>query len=196
MPSFIDAGPKLGQLINANAGAQVVDELRPLLRAIDALTFCSVINATATVPPTSPVNGDAYLLLGSPTGVWVGHQFQIAVWSTEITTTGTDTKVPGWDFYAPGAGWLVWDVAISEFYVYDAGTWTLFSGSTIYSVTLAPSAAGNFTVAHGLGTAPKSVSFEMTSGGQFWFQTTPYDSTNLYLVASDAGITGTAKCFT
>jgi hypothetical protein len=57
------------------------------------------------------------------------------------------------------------------------------------------SAPGNFTVPHGLFVTPQAVDIQMTSGGQLWFQGTPYDSTNLYLVASDAGVSANAACF-
>lgn len=50
--------------------------------------------------------------------------------------------------------------------------------------------AGNFTLAHNLGTIPTSVVIEMTQGGTVWFQPVRYDATNLYLVASDIGLTG------
>jgi hypothetical protein len=62
----------------------------------------------------------------------------------------------------------------------------------LYSeIALAPGAAGNFTVQHYFGHAPKAVALRMTSGGAIWFQSpTDFDSTNLYLVASDAGVTG------
>jgi hypothetical protein len=63
-------------------------------------------------------------------------------------------------------------------------------------VSLAPSSAGNFTVAHGFGGTPALVLIEMTSGGNIWFQSSRYDGTNLYLTASDAGITGKALLFT
>jgi hypothetical protein len=51
-------------------------------------------------------------------------------------------------------------------------------------------APGNFTVPHNLGVLPGSVVIEMTAGGAIWFQTNRYDANNLYLVASDAGLTG------
>jgi hypothetical protein len=70
------------------------------------------------------------------------------------------------------------------------------SSAILGSVALAPGAGGNFTVAHGLPAAPSHVSIAMTSGGGIWFQSpTMFDATNLYLVASDAGITGVAICF-
>jgi hypothetical protein len=63
-------------------------------------------------------------------------------------------------------------------------------------VDLAPSAPGDFTVAHGLGGTPALVLIEMTSGGNIWFRGARYDGTNLYLTASDAGVTGKALLFT
>jgi hypothetical protein len=59
------------------------------------------------------------------------------------------------------------------------------------AVSVASSAAGNFTVPHLLGRAPICAIIQMTSGGAIWFQSpTSYDGVNLYLVASDAGVTG------
>jgi hypothetical protein len=70
------------------------------------------------------------------------------------------------------------------------------SSLAIAQVALTPSAPGNFTVAHGLGVIPTSAAVQMTSGGQMWFQTpTRFDTTNLYLVASDSAITGNAVLF-
>jgi hypothetical protein len=57
-------------------------------------------------------------------------------------------------------------------------------------VSLAPSDAGDFSIAHLLGRTPNGALIQMTSGGAVWFQpATLYDGTNLYLVASDAGVT-------
>ena len=55
-------------------------------------------------------------------------------------------------------------------------------------VSVTPAAAGNFTVQHFLGRAPKGALIVMTSGGAIWFQSTTWDATNLYLVASDASV--------
>jgi hypothetical protein len=57
-------------------------------------------------------------------------------------------------------------------------------------VSVAPTAPGNFAVAHRLGRSPKAVLVQMTSGGAIWFQSpTLFDATNLYLVASAADLT-------
>jgi hypothetical protein len=57
-------------------------------------------------------------------------------------------------------------------------------------LSLAPGTAGNFAVPHLLGRTPVGALIQMTSSGAMWFQSsTLYDSTNLYLVASDATVT-------
>lgn len=56
-------------------------------------------------------------------------------------------------------------------------------------ISFTSTAPGNAIVAHGLGGAPNWASVIMTSPGAIWFQTpVQWDSTNLYLVASDTGI--------
>ena len=73
------------------------------------------------------------------------------------------------------------------------GTAVIFVAPADAEIALSPGAAGNFTVAHGLGATPLMALVEMLSEGAIRFQATPWDATNLYLVASDAGITGKAK---
>jgi hypothetical protein len=86
----------------------------------------------------------------------------------------TDTRA---FYYDTGSAWVQWRPAVSP------------------RIALAPAAAGNFTVAHGLGAAPAAVgAVQMTSDGRIWWQTPAFDATNLYLVASDPGITGNAPC--
>jgi hypothetical protein len=59
------------------------------------------------------------------------------------------------------------------------------------AVSVASSAAGNGTVPHLLGRCPLCALVQMTSAGAIWFQApTSYDGTNIYFVASDAGVTG------
>lgn len=72
---------------------------------------------------------------------------------------------------------------------------SLFPSFSLIEVSLSPSVAGNFTVAHGLSVTPSGALIQMTSGGQIWFQSVSLDSANLYLVASDAGVTGMAVVF-
>jgi hypothetical protein len=77
-------------------------------------------------------------------------------------------------------------------------------GSTlsVANVALAPTAGGKFTVAHSLSVAPLAVSVQMATTGtsttddRIWLQSpTGFDATDIYLVASNGGIIGTAICF-
>jgi len=57
-------------------------------------------------------------------------------------------------------------------------------------IPVAPSGPGNLTVPHLLGRAPVGANIRMTSPGAIWWQSpTDMDGVNLYLVASDAGVT-------
>ena len=57
-------------------------------------------------------------------------------------------------------------------------------------IPVAPTAPGNFTVPHLLGRVPIGAHVRMTSPGAIWWQSpTDVDAVNLYLVASDAGVT-------
>jgi hypothetical protein len=63
------------------------------------------------------------------------------------------------------------------------------------SINFLTNAPGSFNLTHGLGVLPTSVIFEFTDGGTVWFQDARYDTSSLFLVASDAGITGTVVVF-
>jgi hypothetical protein len=57
-------------------------------------------------------------------------------------------------------------------------------------IPVASTAPGNFSVPHLLGRAPIGAHVRMTSPGTIWWQSpTDVDDVNLYLVASDAGVT-------
>jgi hypothetical protein len=61
----------------------------------------------------------------------------------------------------------------------------------LYSqIDAASAAAGSFALAHRLGRVPAGALVQMTSSGTIWFQSSAmYDATNLYLVASEVGVT-------
>jgi hypothetical protein len=69
-------------------------------------------------------------------------------------------------------------------------------GARTEFISLAPSAPGNFQVAHGLSSTPIAVVIQNAcSGGicgEIRVQHTSFDGTYIYLVASDFGVTGTA----
>lgn len=124
----VTVGPKLGKLINANINEPYFDQFRPLLRAFDQLVLGSVLDNTLTAPPSLPANGDAYIVATGGSGLWASQDHKVAVWSIEITTGGTNSKIPGWEFYTPNEGWAFWVVSLAKQMRYTGGAWTL-SGS-------------------------------------------------------------------
>ena len=122
----ISFGPNLGLLNNAAINQKYYDQLRLALQALGQLIMGRVINATQASPPSSPANGDSYLLTGgTPSGSWTGQAGNIAVWDTQVTLTGTNTLSPAWVFYTPQPGWIIWNVALANLYVYTGSAWAL-----------------------------------------------------------------------
>ncbi len=77
---------------------------------------------------------------------------------------------------------------------------TIAAPGTKLAATLnaAPSAPGNFTIAHGLSAAPSRIEILPTSNpltAAIWAQTPAFDATNVYLAASLAGATAQIAVF-
>jgi hypothetical protein len=119
----ISYGPNLGLLYNANIDEQYYDAFRLFLQGIDAVLLANVLSAALTNPPGGPNGGDAYLLVGTPTGAWAGHQFSIAVWDAQYCPPGSNNPTPQWNFYAPQNGWRVFDVATVTPLVWNGSAW-------------------------------------------------------------------------
>lgn len=78
---------------------------------------------------------------------------------------------------------------------YDTGAlWLDVTSRPAAALAAAPSAPGNFSIAHGLSAAPSRISILPTSAGAIWQQAAP-GATNVYLAASDAGVTATVYVF-
>jgi hypothetical protein len=96
-------------------------------------------------------------------------------------------------YYQAGAvGASVGDALIGQVVTSASAVTAVTQATRIYGhVSLSPGATGDFTVAHWLGRTPVGATIQMTSAGSIWFQPgTLCDGTNLYLVASGAGVTG------
>jgi hypothetical protein len=63
-------------------------------------------------PPTSPAEGNIYIVGTSPTGVWQTHSGQIAQYYNGA-----------WVYYTPSAGWC-FSVVANGLYVYINTIWT------------------------------------------------------------------------
>ena len=117
------AGKHLPCAVEAG-GAGHINGFRALLRAFDQLVQATVKLQGVNTPPGSPASGDAYIVGSAPTGACAGQAGKIAVWSTEIATTDTDTKVPAWAFYTPKAGWIIYVETDAAFMLYSGSAWT------------------------------------------------------------------------
>jgi hypothetical protein len=69
------------------------------------------------------------------------------------------------------------------------------AGGPSATLSAVPGAAGDFTIAHGLGFTPTRIQVLMTSSGGIWAQTPLADSANINLVASDDDVTATIYVF-
>ena len=120
---------------------------------------------SAPTPPPAPPSSTNYLFYNSGSGFY--HQ------AAAVGASASDA--------------LIGQVVTSATAVISATPATGIYGQ----VSLAPNAPGNFSVAHLLGRTPVGAVIQMTSSGSIWFQASlMFDATNVYLVASAAGITG------
>jgi hypothetical protein len=101
-------------------------------------------------------------------------------------------SVSGFYYRSSAVGAQLGDALLGVVTTSASGVIAVQQATPLYGVvSVAPSAPGNCTVPHLLGRVPTCAIIQMTSGGAIWFQTpSSYDGVNLYLVASDAGLTG------
>lgn len=101
------------------------------LRIIDVLANMLVIDRDLTAPPGSPVNGDTYIVAGSPTGAWVGQAGKIAFY------------YGGWSFITPFEGLTAWVDDEDRQIIYSDGSFRESIGS--WNVTIGSSSSSNQT---------------------------------------------------
>jgi hypothetical protein len=82
------------------------------LIALDALVHLSVMEANRIDPPDAPAEGDRYLLGEAPTGIFAGHDGQIAIFDQGL-----------WHFMTPRRGWRTYVEVQDLVLVYDGAGW-------------------------------------------------------------------------
>jgi hypothetical protein len=126
MGSFGTIGPKIAVIDSEPDGATYGNDMRAVLRMLQALVQPNVINMTTADPPDAPNSGDTYVVAAAPTGVWVGQANSIAYWSVDNPNVPTGE----WEFYTPLQGWLVLNRFDGAIYVFNGAEWVKFSTST------------------------------------------------------------------
>ncbi len=106
----MDDTPRLSlpQIISGQALKHITHN--EALMRLDALVQASVESSAIAVPPTAPLEGEAWIVPPTATGAWAGHSEEIAAF-----------QAGAWSFYDPAPGWQVFDKA--------TGTLCIFSGT-------------------------------------------------------------------
>jgi hypothetical protein len=123
-------GPHLQRLISGVTGEYFAIDFCSFLRMIDSLVQLAVISKTLSTPPGSPANGDRYIVAASPTGAWSGYAGMIVTWTTDAPTV----PLGFWDVHTPNAGFLAYNLADSNLYLFDGTNWNAIGGVPVTSV--------------------------------------------------------------
>jgi hypothetical protein len=84
------------------------------LSLLDGLVHLSVLSRAAVTPPSSPAEGDRYLLGVAPTGDWTGQAGNVAL------------RLAGqWRFLVPREGWRCWIEAEDLLLVFNGTSWDM-----------------------------------------------------------------------
>jgi hypothetical protein len=104
--------PRMGLPFIAAAQAQKHVTHNEALAELDALTGARFLDRDLTAPPSSPVDGDAYLVHATATDTWTGQEGKIA-----FCLDGD------WRFYAPFAGLVALVADENRFIAFDGTSW-------------------------------------------------------------------------
>lgn len=94
----------------AEAQTQKHVTVNDAFRRIDSVVQLAVVGRTHSAPPSSPSEGDRYIVGPNPTDQWDGHLLDVAVYIDGA-----------WLFFTPTEGWIT--------YVQEEDTFAYFSGS-------------------------------------------------------------------
>lgn len=82
------------------------------LQRLDAIVHLSVMAFDALSPPGAPVAGQRWALGNGATGVWAGHDGDLAFWDGVA-----------WQFIAPQEGWRAWSSSQADLRLFQGGAW-------------------------------------------------------------------------
>ena len=95
------------------------------LQILDVLVQLTAISSSKSVPPSGAKEADIYIIAKSATGVWSGHEHDIAVYRTQ-----------SWHFYTPRVGWRAYIVDQNMQIVYTGQHWVLDGPTKLQNLTL------------------------------------------------------------
>jgi hypothetical protein len=112
----MDNTPNLGLPYILPAQSQKHVTYNNAMRALDAIVQQMVLDRDLATPPSSPSEGDRYIVAATATGDWTGHEGELAAFQDEE-----------WHFYIPREGWLAWVADEDKLYVHDGAGWVPLS---------------------------------------------------------------------
>lgn len=138
----ITNGPKLDLMVDGIEGENHYPELMRLLRGLDVLIQCRVVNHTTVTPPLGGLSdGVAYIVGNGGLGAWFDKDNQIARYSTVLSA---------WEFFPTGTGFVAYSQDLGEHIMLsDSDGWVL-----LRTGLPPPSTAGNLIAALGSAEIP------------------------------------------
>jgi hypothetical protein len=97
--------------------AQKEVTINEAIYALEALQNRGVIDKDLATPPSTPADGDTYIVAASPTGAWAGKAKNIAYYN-QI-----------WRFIAPNEGLTIWVNDEDKLYTYNGTNWVSYAES-------------------------------------------------------------------
>ncbi|WID98771.1 DUF2793 domain-containing protein [Bosea vestrisii] len=133
--------PRLGLPLLAAGQAQKHVTHNDALMRLDALVHLVVASRTQTVPPSAPEETSAYIVPADGTGVFAGHQDDLAIFEDGA-----------WSFLPPRAGWQAWVSDEAEHHVWTGTQWRRSQpesslGAALWGVNATADTTNRFAVA-------------------------------------------------
>ena len=109
-----DVTPHLGLPLIAASQAQKHVTHNEALGLLDAVVQLACLDKDLTAPPSSPAEGDRYLVVTSnPGGAWAGLAGQVVRYADGV-----------WAGAVPRAGWVAYVADEADLYIFDGTAWT------------------------------------------------------------------------
>lgn len=115
----INIGPKIPIMVSGAVGDPYLTQGNTLLRTLQPLLMANVISMALNDPPPTPNNGDTYIVAAAAINAWLGHETDIAYWSTDNPNAPSGE----WEFQSPVSGWIVGNQADVTAYIFTGTVW-------------------------------------------------------------------------
>jgi hypothetical protein len=104
--------PRAGLPLLATSQASKEITHNEALFRLEALCVGSALSATTTTPPTTPLEGDVYIVPTSSTGIWSSKANFVAHFYNSA-----------WSYYAPSVGWHFLSLDDRKTRLWDGSSW-------------------------------------------------------------------------